>query len=88
MEHGYEQNPKLRRFQLVRSVPANDDGPPIDVVVDFLMPRDAEFVKNTPPLLANFAVQKADGADLATRFYQLERFPLDMGHYIYPACRK
>jgi hypothetical protein len=35
------------------------------------MPRDAEFVKNTPPLLANFAVQKADGADLATRFYQL-----------------
>jgi hypothetical protein len=71
MAHGYEQNPKLRRFQLVRSVVANDDGPPIDVVVDFLMPRDAEFVKNTPPLLANFAVQKADGADLATRFYQL-----------------
>jgi hypothetical protein len=71
MEQGYAQNPKLRRFQLVRSVPAKDDGPPIDVIVDFLMPRDAEIVKNSPPLVTDFAVQRADGADLAVRFYQL-----------------
>jgi hypothetical protein len=71
MGSGYEKRPKLRRFQLVRSVPAKDGGPPIDVIVDFLMPRDAELVKNTPPLVADFAVQKADGADLALRFYQL-----------------
>jgi hypothetical protein len=71
MDHGYEKRPKLRRFQLVRSVSAKDGGPAIDVIVDFLMPRDAEIVKNTPPLLADFAVQKADGADLALRFYQL-----------------
>lgn len=70
-EHGYEQREALRRFQLVRRVPPADDGPPIDVVVDFLMPRDAEIVKNTPPLVADFAVQRADGADLALRFYQL-----------------
>lgn len=69
--HGYEQQEALRRFQLVRRVPAIDDGPPIDVIVDFLMPRDAEIVKNTPPLVADFAVQRADGADLALRFYQL-----------------
>jgi hypothetical protein len=39
--------------------------------VDFLMPRDAEIVKNNnPPLVANFAVAKAFGADLAIRFFQ------------------
>ena len=35
------------------------------------MPRDADVVKNVPPLIDNFAVQKADGADLATHFYQM-----------------
>ncbi len=70
MEHGYAQSAELRRFQLVRSVPAKDGGPPIEVIVDFLMPRDAKIVKNNPPLVANFAVQKADGADLAVRFFQ------------------
>ncbi len=35
------------------------------------MPRDAEIVKNDPPLINDFAVQRADGADLAMRFYQL-----------------
>jgi hypothetical protein len=69
--HGYEQRKELRRFQLVRRVPARDDGAPIDVIVDFLMPRDAEIVKNIPPLINEFAVQRADGADLAMRFYQL-----------------
>ncbi|MGA8616969.1 MAG: hypothetical protein WB660_00400, partial [Candidatus Sulfotelmatobacter sp.] len=38
------------------------------------MPRDAEIVKNNPPLLDNFAVQRADGADLALRFYQMVAF--------------
>lgn len=69
--HGYAQREGLRRFQLVRKVPARDDGEAIDVVVDFLMPRDAEIVKNDPPLISDFAVQRADGADLAMRFYQL-----------------
>ena len=71
MKQGYEQQEKLRRFQLVRQVPAKDGGPPIDIIVDFLMPRDAEIVKNSPPLVRDFAVQRADGADLAMRFYQL-----------------
>ncbi len=66
--HGYAQRANLRRFQLVRTVPARDDGPDIDVVVDFLMPRDAEIGSNTPPLTSQFAVQRADGADLALRF--------------------
>lgn len=69
--HGYSQGADLRRFQLVREVPARDAGDPIKVVVDFLMPRDSTLVKNNPPLISNFAVQKADGADLATRFYQM-----------------
>ncbi len=69
-EHGYHQRRELRRFQLLRQVPTDDGGGPIDIVVDFLMPRDAEIVKNVPPLISDFAVQKADGADLALRFYQ------------------
>ena len=28
-------------------------------------------LKKTPPIVADFAVQRADGADLALRFYQL-----------------
>ena len=71
MDHGYEQREGLRRFQLVRQIAAADGGEPIDVIVDFLMPRDAEIVKNVPPLISDFAVQRADGADLATRFYQM-----------------
>ena len=69
-ERGYNQREDMRRFQLVRTVPARDGGSDIDVVVDFLMPRDIEIAKNTPPLISNFAVQRADGADLALEFYQ------------------
>ena len=70
-KHGYLQRDGLRRFQLARTVPARDDGTDIDVVVDFLMPRDAEITKNALPLVNQFAVQRADGADLALRFYQM-----------------
>lgn len=66
--HGYNQREGLRRFQLVRQIASTDGGPAIDIIVDFLMPRDAEIVKNSPPLIQDFAVQRADGADLALRF--------------------
>ena len=69
--HGYHQRDNLRPFQLVRTVPARDGGPDVDVVVDFLMPRDAKIAKNRPPLLSQFAVQRADGAELALRFKQM-----------------
>lgn len=41
LRQGYRQGERLRRFQLVRTVPARDGGAAIDVVVDFLMPRNA-----------------------------------------------
>lgn len=69
-EHVYQQRRELRRFQLIRHVPTGDGGAPIDIIVDFLMPRDAEIVKNVPPLISDFAVQRADGTDLALRFYK------------------
>ncbi|WP_028216484.1 nucleotidyl transferase AbiEii/AbiGii toxin family protein [Paraburkholderia oxyphila] len=69
--HGYAQSKALRRFQLVRQIKTDDGGAPIDVIIDFLMPRDAEIVRNMPPLVSEFAVQRADGADLAVRFYQM-----------------
>lgn len=71
MAQGYRQRAYLRRFQLVRQVAAGDGGAAIDVVVDFLMPRDAAIAQHVPPLVSDFAVQRADGADLATRFHQL-----------------
>lgn len=53
--HGYEQRRELRRFQLVRQVTTDDGGAPIDITVDFLMPRDAVIAKNVPPLISEFA---------------------------------
>ena len=78
LRQGYHQAENRPRFQLVRTVPARDGGADIDIVVDFLMPRDATIAKNTPPLVADFAVQRADGADLALRFYQLVAIDGDM----------
>ena len=77
-EQGYNQREDMRRFQLVRTVPARDGGSDINGVVDFLMPRDVDIVKNTPPLISNFAVQRADGADLALKFYQMVAIDSEM----------
>ncbi len=71
MDNGYDQRTELRKFQLVRKVDPKDGGPPIDVIVDFLMPRDVKLSKNKPALIENFAVQRADGADLALKYYQM-----------------
>jgi hypothetical protein len=71
MDHGYAQRGGLRRFQLVRQVDSKGGGEPIDVVVDFLMPRNGEFIKNVPPLVDDFAVIRADGAELSLHFQQL-----------------
>ena len=78
LKQGYHQQKNLSRFQLVRTVPARDEGADIDIVVDFLMPRDAMIAKNAPLLVANFAVQRADGTDLALKFYQLVAIEGDM----------
>lgn len=69
-KHGYAQGDELRPFQMVREVPSTDEGPPISIVVDSLMPREAVLEKNVPPLVEKFAVQKADGAALALRYFE------------------
>jgi hypothetical protein len=71
MQNGYSQRTELKKFQLVRQVNPKDGGPLIDVIVDFLMPRHVELTKNKPALIDNFAVQRADGAELALQFYQM-----------------
>lgn len=82
--HGYHQREGARAFQLVREVPASDEGPPIDVYVDFLMPRHAILEKRDTPLTKDFAVQRADGADLAIHFQTMvpieEAMPGSTGH--------
>jgi hypothetical protein len=77
-KQGYNQREDMRRFQLVRTVSARDGGSDINVIVDFLMPRDVEIAKNIPPLIDNFAVQRADGADLALKFYQMVAIDSEM----------
>lgn len=71
MTNGYNQSNDLKKFQLLRRIAATDGGNPIDIIVDFLMPRDAEIDRNRPPILDDFAVQRADWADLAIHFNQL-----------------
>lgn len=57
-----------KKFQLKRTFDPGD-GRLITVVVDLLMPREANFTKNKPPLIHDFAVQKADGAEIAMRLH-------------------
>ena len=78
VDHGYVHRKGLRRFQLVRKVDPKDGGEPIDVVVDFLMPRNAAFVKNVPPLVDDFAVIRAEGAELALQFQELVAIEAEM----------
>jgi hypothetical protein len=57
MGNGYQQRRELRRFQLVRQVPADDGGGPIDVLIDFLIrnyPNGIEALAEAcRPLLAH-----------------------------------
>lgn len=76
--HGYKQNVDLRKFQLVRTVPAKDGGEDIKIVVDFLMPREAVIEKNKPPLIDGFAVIRADGAEIALEHYEIIKVKADM----------
>lgn len=70
---GYERAAEgMRFFQLRRTVKV-DEHEPVKVLVDLLMPREAKFEKNKPPLLANFAVQRADGAAVAMRSFQTHK---------------
>ena len=69
--HGYIQDASRRRFQLVRKIQPADGSASINVVIDFLMPRYAEFKENHPPYIDNFAVQRADGAGLALQSYEI-----------------
>ena len=48
LRRGYYQTEGQRRFQLVRTVPARDGGNDIDIIIDFLMSRDARIERNIP----------------------------------------
>ncbi|KNZ33256.1 MAG: hypothetical protein AD742_06495 [Methylibium sp. NZG] len=66
---GYQRaGADMKWFQLHRTVEL-DGHDPVAVIVDLLMPREARIRRNKPPLLANFAVQKADGASVAMQFF-------------------
>lgn len=71
MKHDYKQSAAKKDFQLVKAVPAADGEGSIEVVVDFLMPKDAKVEKNRPPLIEDFRVVRADGADLANHFTEV-----------------
>lgn len=62
-EQGYETREELKNFRMVHTIDPKDGGAPIDVVVDFLRPFDAVINKRKPPIAADFATQRAFGAD-------------------------
>lgn len=65
---GYERGVEgLRKFQLRRVVHLSP-GDAIAVIVDLLMPREANVERHHPPLKDGLAVQKADGAAIALSF--------------------
>lgn len=62
---GYERDvDDLRPFQLRRWVSV-DDGEPVGVLVDLLMPRGAKGDRNAEKLISGLRVQGADGGDIA-----------------------
>ena len=64
---GYLRNvPGIPAFQLRRSVPMQD-GDPVVVLVDLLMPRGVKTAKNRPPLVEGLRIQGADGGAVALR---------------------
>jgi hypothetical protein len=68
---GYVHPEDRKNFQMERTLDPGDGGAPITIVIDFLRPYDAVIEKNRPPLTTDFATQRAFGADLATRFYEM-----------------
>ncbi|AUU93305.1 nucleotidyl transferase AbiEii/AbiGii toxin family protein [Phytobacter diazotrophicus] len=69
LRNGYEQREGItRNFQLIRKVKASDGGNDIDIIIDFLRPRNVAIEKNAEPLIANFAVIAGSGTDLALKF--------------------
>ena len=55
---------ELKPFQLRRWVRL-DEGPPIAVIVDLLMPRDVRLARSGDTLVEGLRVQRADGAEVA-----------------------
>jgi len=74
----YRQSKERRVFQLTREVPGKDGEPAITIVIDFLMPKNVLLKKNRPPLVPDFAVIPASGADMALRFNDLIRLEAEM----------
>ncbi len=62
---GYEQDPKLKKFQLTRIVPGAEGEPAITVIVDFLRPQEIKLEKNKPVLVKDFAVIAATNGTVA-----------------------
>ena len=63
----------LKPFQLRRWVKV-DDGAPIGVIVDLLMPRGAKGDQNQNKLVEGLRVQAADGGDVALQHHVAHKF--------------
>jgi hypothetical protein len=59
----YRKGPK--DFQLVVDVVLKDGGPPVQVEVEFLAPKEIKLKKNKPKLVEGFRVLQADGCGVA-----------------------
>lgn len=71
LHQGYAHADDRKNFEMVRAIDPDDGGAPISFVIDFLRPYEAVIEKHRPPLVADFATQRAFGADLATRYAEM-----------------
>lgn len=56
-----------KKFQLIKTI-TNENGQEINIVIDFLRPRNIELEKNKPPVLDNFVTLKGSAVDLAIKY--------------------
>ena len=67
-QHNYElADDPSKKFQLMKTI-EDEQGHSINIVIDFLRPRNLELKKHKPPLLDKFVTIKGSAVDLAIKY--------------------
>jgi hypothetical protein len=70
-DHDYERGLKeLKPFQMLRTIDLKDGARPIPVIIDLLMPKNADVKKHNSPLIEGLRIQRIDGGIYALDHYQ------------------